>query len=216
MNKSKKNLLIVIASIVAVIALLAIAVGILEHIEQKKAEKQAQEELVVDYDFYPADFTRNILEEEGYQKIMQDGFLRYCDFYATNETIGISSETASNYGEEVGFLVDYLYTIIKGDHTAYNDCFSEEYYQSGQPKKDAFTMQQLKNILLTKISQENVTENGENYTKFIYCVEYQINENNGTFRKDIGDGSRPQYLVITNRSGTWKIDAVTIITGKAS
>ena len=49
-----------------------------------------------------------------------------------------------------------------------------------------------------------------NYTKFIYAVEYQINENNGTFRRDIGDGSRPQYLVVTNRTGEWKIESVTV------
>ena len=75
-------------------------------------------------------------------------------------------------------------------------------------------MQQLHHIVLTKMSVESVSEDGHNYTKYLYSVEYQINENNGTFRKDIGDGSRPQYLVVTNRSGRWQIDSITTIRTK--
>ena len=86
-------------------------------------------------------------------------------------------------------FVDYIYTIIEGDHEAYNACFSERYYNQGKTRKEDFTMQQLHHIVLTKMSSETVSENGSNYTKHIYIVEYQIHENNGTFRGDISSGA---------------------------
>ena len=205
MNKNKKILLIIIASIVCVIAILAVTVRILENREEKKREES--EELVIDYNFYPADFDLNIYEDEEYQALMRGRFLHYCNSY-TNVTVSITKDTATLHGEEVAFLTDYIYTIIEGNHEGYNACFSDQYYASGKSKKEDFTMQQLHHIVLTKISQEEVSENGINYTKFSYVVEYQINKNNGTFRKDIGDGTRAQYLEITNREGTWKIDTV--------
>ena len=212
MNKNKKILLIIIASIVGIIVVLASIVGILERREEKKAE-EAREEAVIEYPFYPADFERNILEDETYLELMRGRFLHYCDSY-TNITVSLTPETAAQHGQEVAFLVDYLYTIIKGDHEAYNDCFSEAYYASGNTPKDAFTMQQLHHIVLTKISMESASEDGRNYTKYLYSVEYLIHENNGTFRKDIGDGSKAQYLIVTDRSGEWKIDELSTVKTK--
>lgn len=206
MNKNKKILLIIIVSIVCVMAILAITVGILERREDKKREEA--EELVIEYPFYPADFDLNIYEDEEYQVLMRGRFLHYCNSY-TNVTVSITKDTASQYGTELAFLTDYIYAIIEGDHEAYNACFSEQYYASGKSKKEDFTMQQLHHIVLTKLSQEEVSENGKNYTKFLYSVEYQIHKNNGTFRKDIGDGTRAQYMEITNREGAWRIDSIT-------
>ena len=205
MNKNKKILLIIIGIIVCVIAILAITVGLLERREEK--EREDAEELVIDYNFYPADFDLNIYEDEEYQALMRGRFLHYCDSY-TNVTVSISKDTAAQHGDEVAFLTNHIYTIIEGDHEAYNACFSEQYYASGKSQKEDFTMQQLHHIVLTKTSQEEVSENGQNYTKFSYVVEYQIHKNNGTFRKDIGDGTRAQYLEITNREGSWKIDSI--------
>ena len=206
MNKNKKILLIIIASILSIIVILAVAVGILEKREEKAREEA--EELVIDYPFYPADFELNIYEEEEYQNLLRGRFLHYCNAY-TNVTVSITKETAAEHGDELAFLVDYIYTIIEGDHEGYNACFSEQYYAAGKSKKEDFTMQQLHHIVLTKASREEVSENGVNYTKFSYVVEYQINKNNGTFRKDIGDGTRAQDLEITNREGAWRIDSIT-------
>lgn len=213
MKKNKKTLLIMIASILSVMLLLGVIVGILEWRENRTLKENMKEnngEIEIEYSFYPADFERNIFEDENYQELMSSRFLRYSDSY-TNVTVGITRENAEQHGSELDFLVDYIYTIIEGDYKAYNACFAQSYYDSGKTPKDAFTMQQLYHIVLTKMSKEDVSENGVNYTKFLYAVEYQINENNGTFRRDIGDGSRPQYLVVTNRTGEWKIESVTTV-----
>ena len=47
-----------------------------------------------------------------------------------------------------------------------------------------------------------------NYTKYIYKLSYSILKNNGTFRNDIGEDQKTQYIVITDREGTLKIDAI--------
>ena len=116
MKKSKKMLLIIIASILATIVLLASVVGILERREKQKEEQEREEE-VIDYPFYPADFNHNIFEDEEYLALMRGRFLHYCDSY-TNVTVSVTKETASQHGEELAFLVDYIYTIINGDHNA--------------------------------------------------------------------------------------------------
>ena len=211
MKKNKKILWIIIVSILSSIVVLATVVGLLEWRENKKTEEADNLEIV--YPFYPADFDLNIWEDEEYQEILRGKFLHYCDSY-TNVTVSLTRDNAEKYGAEVKFLVDYIYTIIEGDHDAYNACFSEQYYKNGRTPKDDFTMQQLHHIVLTKLSEESVSENGSNYTKYFYAVEYRIHKNNGTFRRDIGDGSRAQYLELTNRTGEWKIDVQTVAQSK--
>ena len=47
-----------------------------------------------------------------------------------------------------------------------------------------------------------------NYTKFLYVIEYRILHNNGTFRRDIGSGSKKQYFTLTDKQGDFKIDSI--------
>ena len=101
-------------------------------------------------------------------------------------------------------MVKYIYTIVEGDHELYNSFFSEEYYNEGGKAKEPFTMQRLKNVKLVKARQE--TEDG--YVKYYYELEYSIDKNNGTFRNDIGDGSRKQFIIVTNRHDELLIDAI--------
>ena len=201
------------ASILGTMILLAALVGILEWRENQKANAAA-EDIEVDFNFYPADYQRTIYEDEGSKELMNGRFLSYCDS-STNVTVTLNRDTAAKHGRDVEFLVNYIYTIIEGNHEGYNACFSERYYLKKAPK-NAFTMQQLHHIVLTKYSTETVSENGVDYTKSIYIVEYQINENNGTFRRDIGDGSRAQYFEVTNRDGVWLIDSITTPTVKTA
>jgi hypothetical protein len=85
--------------------------------------------------------------------------------------------------------------------------FSKEYFRSN-PAKEAFTMQKIYDSQITKYSTEEIETTNGNYTKYIYIVEYRILKNNGTFRNDIGDGSRAQYITITNKSGEFLIDSI--------
>jgi hypothetical protein len=197
-SKTKRKLITAIIIIVAVICLLLLASVVIDKLENKKRA----EESVIDYDFYPADFEENIYDDEKYLSLIEGDFLKYCDS-TTNLTVSIDRESAKDHGDAVVFIVDVLYDIINGDHEAYSKNFSNEFYKHNHPK-EAFTMQKIYDVTITYISTEKV----DDYTKYNFCLEYRIYENNGTFRKDIGDGSKKQYLTMTDRSGELLIDSI--------
>ena len=180
-GSAKKRLIIIIVSIFCTIIILGVASLIIDYIENKN-----KEEFVVDYNFYPADFDENIFEDERYIDLVSGEFIRYTDS-TTNITMGIDKDSAIQYGAEVDFLVDMVYDIINGDHTSYNARFSDSYYEENSPK-DRFTMQKVYDVNITYSSSETFSEEGTNYTKSVYILEYKIFENNGTFRRDIGSG----------------------------
>lgn len=173
------------------------------------------EEEVIDYPFYPADFNENIYEDEEYLELTRGSFLRYSDA-ATGVTYGIQRGNTDSYGLDVSYMVEYVYTVIEGDHEAYNACFSEEFFESGRKPKDAFTMQKLYDIEIKRRAVETVSDKNGNYTKYTYELTYRIYHNNGTFRKDIGDGSKTQYITLTDRTGTLLIDSIATIRGKGT
>lgn len=203
---SKKKLLIAIISIVSVIVLLIIAVEIIEYINNKKAFAPIE----IDYDFYPADYDENILENEKYLDLIKGEYIRVCDA-STGVTSGVDLNKTDKYSSEILFMLDYINDIVNGDHESYNARFSEEYYKKHEPL-ERFTMQKVYDVLITKKEVEIVTDKktGVNYTKYLIVLEYKIYENNGTFRRDIGDGSRKQYITVTDKTGTLLIDSIGI------
>lgn len=202
-NKSlKKRLLIIIASVLGAIAVLF---GASFAIDKYYDKKNGEENSPIDYDFYPADYDENIYNDKEYIEKIENGFIYYTDF-SNNITLGIERDNAAEYGDEVAFMVDYVYSIIEGDRAKYNGFFSDAYYENND-KHGEFTMQKLYDVNITKESSEQITENG-NYTKYIFVVEYKIFKNNGTFRNDIGNGSKKQYITVTDRTGELEIDAV--------
>ena len=197
-KQAKKTLIIIILIIVAVIAVLG-AVALLIDLYEK------EEEYVIDYDFYPIDFEEDIFEDEEYLSLIDGGFITYTDSM-TNVSVGITKDNAYQYGEEVKFLVDMIYDIINGDHQAYNARFSNNYYNKNSPK-EAFTMQKIYDVKITYVMAEITSKDGENNAQAVYHVDYRIYHNNGSFRRDIGDGSRTQRITLTkSENGTILID----------
>lgn len=203
---SKKKLIIAIISIVAVIALLIIAVEIIEYINNKRS----LEPIEIDFDFYPADYDENILENEEYLELIKGEYIRVCNA-STGVTSGVDLNKTDKYSSEILFMLDYIQDIINGDHESYNARFSEEYYKKNEPL-ERFTMQKVYDVLITQKEVETVTDEktGVNYTKYLIVLEYKIYENNGTFRRDIGNGSRRQYITITDKTGNLLIDSIGI------
>jgi len=69
-------------------------------------------------------------------------------------------------------------------------------------------MQKLYEVSLTKELVEKVEEKDGEFTRYTFILSYRILKNNGTFRKDIGDGYRRQYITVTDRNGQLLIDRV--------
>ncbi|MGI6166539.1 MAG: hypothetical protein ACOYIA_00135 [Eubacteriales bacterium] len=155
--------------------------------------------------FHKPDYSEDIYKDEYYMGLDRSIYYRELD---TGVTVAIEPETYDNYDEGVRFMVDFVNYIIAGDAESYNACFEEAYFEvEGNEKKEAFTMQKLYNIMITKMS-----ETGDGY---LFTLEYMIRYNNGTFRTDIGsDASRKQYITLSNKTGKLLIEKIEYATMK--
>ena len=205
-NSSAKRKLIVI--IFAILGVMIVLIGISFIIDA--VDKKESDETEIDYNFYPVDYEENIFDDPKYVELTTGQFIMYTDS-TTNVSLGITQDNAKEQGSEVKFLVDMIYDIIYGDAEAYNSRFSSKYYETHLPKEN-FTMQKIYDVRITFVSKSDEMENNDDYTKSQYCVEYKIYENNGSFRRDIGSGSKKQYFTLNTYSdGTILIDNISTV-----
>lgn len=201
---TKKKIIVAIAVVaIIMIALFAVSFFIDKYYSSKSAEEGEEH---IDYDFAPIDYEKNIFEDERYISLTENGFLYYKDS-STGVTLGIERDSAATHGAEVAFMVEYIYTIINGDNEAYNRCFSKEYFENKSPK-DKYTMQMLYDVNIVKISAEEVSVGDTVYNEYTFALEYRILDNNGSFRSDIGSGTKTQYITLTDRHGKLLIDSI--------
>ncbi len=203
-QKSKKILIRIICIVVAALVLMmAITFGLNLYLE-KQAQKDTQK---VHFNFAPANYDENIFEDPEYMALIEKGFIDYTN-YETNLTLGIDYSKAADHGEDVVFMVDYIYAIVAGDAEEYNKFFSDEYYKKNDPK-DKFTMQKLYEVNISKVYQIKETDKeGNTYNEYQYIVKYKILDNNGTFRDDFNTGTKEQYIFFTNKTGEFLIDSI--------
>lgn len=199
----KKKIIVTISILAGLLLLMYVLTLILPLISQKL--QHGTEEKNANFNFYEPDFEENIFEDQDYLSLIANGILKYDN--GSNSVVTISFENASDHGDAVKLLTDYVHSIINGDNELYNSFFSSEYLNVNGSKEE-FTMQKIYNGLITYYSSEQVTDKSGNYTKYIYKLKYQIYENNGTFRRDIGEDYKTQYIVITDREGKLLIDAI--------
>lgn len=122
----------------------------------------------------------------------------------------LEPEDFEAYDESVRFMYDFVNAIIGGDVEKYNSCFADAAY-----RKEAFTKQKLYNILITKLSEEEIEDESGTWTEYEFVLEYMIRHNNGTLRLDIeSDAIRAQYITVTDRSGEYLIESMRFPTEK--
>ena len=202
--KNKKILIRIISIVVVAIVILISASYAMNLYLERQEEKNIQK---LNFNFAPADYEENIFEDQEYVDLVKNGFIDYTD-YATNLTLGIDYSNAISYGEDVQFMVDYIYSIINGDAELYNEFFSDNYYKKNDPK-ERFTMQKLYEVNISRISETKGTDKAGNaYNEYQYRVVYKILDNNGTFRNDFNTGTKEQYISFTNKTGEFLIDSI--------
>lgn len=199
----KKKIIITLSVAVGLLLLMYALTLILPLISEKL--KGNPEEEIAKFNFYEPDFEENIFDDPEYLLLIENGIIQYDN--ASNSIVTITDENVSDHGEPVELLANFVDSIIDGDHERYNGYFSKEYLKENSPK-DKFTMQKIYNCLITFYRQEDAEDKNGNYTKYIYKLKYQIYENNGTFRRDIGEDYKTQYIVITDREEKLLIDAI--------
>jgi len=198
-KKLKKTIILVFGLLCAFLIVSYGAIGLMENLLA-----QEDEDYTTSYIFYPSDYEKDIFSDPEYLDLN-----RYITVVEGPLAVTVTDGDFLSHGEVVAFLAEkYIDSIIRGDAQTYNSCFSEKYYQDNEPLEQ-FTMQQLYNITLELEDTEKIEDGEEEYTLYGYRVEYMIHCNNGSFRYDMhSDSFRPQYLVISDRSGEYLIDQV--------
>ncbi|MGM9682343.1 MAG: hypothetical protein ACI3XQ_01965 [Eubacteriales bacterium] len=200
----KKRILIIIGAVILLIILMFAMTLILDKVLTKVRNEN---EVTADFDFYEPDYDEDIFADEEYAELIKNGLMKYCDL--NNVTTDIDADTAVAFGDDAEFMVNLVYSIINGDVDAYNDAFSSLYYTKSS-EKDNFTKQKLYDVVITKIYQGTESTTQESYFTATFTLEYKILKNNGTFRNDFMEGSRRQYIQISDREGELKIDSVSV------
>jgi len=199
---SKKRLLLVFLILCITLILL---LGIVWGIELLSQEPALPPYETPHFKFNPVDYEEDIFDDQEYLELINNGVV------LTYEESGLSQALiegkTDQFGEEVAFFAKYISYMIHGEVHSYNKCYSQKYYETNQPK-EKFTMQKIHDVKLTYYEENTTDENG--VKSVTYKLEYGILENNGTLRDDFLHGTKPQYITISNREGSWRIDSVAI------
>ena len=201
-KSTKKRLIIVLISVLVALLLMYTLTLLIPLIEPDNSG--VTEEATADFIFYEPDYSLNIFEDEDYMAKIANGIFVYDDGFSATT---VDKTNANDYGAPVKLIVDALYSVIEGERDEYNGYFSKKYFESNDPK-DRFTMQKIYNGSIEYYSEDSVSDKDGTYTSYTFKVKYYIDENNGTYRKDIGDGAKTQYITISDREGKLLIDSV--------
>ncbi len=202
--KLKKRIIVTLIVILAVLLVMYLLVELIPKLYSVKDAERVQE-VTADYNFYPADYEENIFEDIDYLALINNGLLYYDN--GSNSILEATEENAADFGEAASLMINMFYSVVEGDAVRYNSYFSDEYFRVFSAK-ERFTMQKIYNAKLSLIAVEGVEEKAGNYTKYTFKLEYFIFENNGTYRKDIGEDARTQYFTVTDKSGNFLIDSL--------
>ncbi len=199
-QKLKKKILIVAAGLLVFAVLALLLIPILDQTINKPAEEEStsRHNTVI---YYDPEYDYDIMKDKEYLEL--DRYIYYKDA-RTNETIILLEKDIPGYGPAMVTLKTMIDAIIAGDHETYNSLFSSHYYAvEGREPEAPFTMQQVYDILITRVEITDViNEEIGKYTQYEYTVEYKIHKNNGTFRTDLGhDDSRKQYFILSDSTG---------------
>lgn len=182
-NKNKRYIIIGATVLLILLAVLGILTAALAKIAaDTKAPREA------DYDFYDPDYNLNL---EDYPEYLEKDRTLY---YTNEETSkkAVTEESYQSMGAGPEFFYNYINAIKNGDHEAYNSMLHEEYIEI-HGTKEKFTRQMLYDIELEYIYKQEIDDNTD---AVVYKLDYFIYRNDGTFRRDIGDGSRSQFITV--------------------
>ena len=215
-RRLKRNMFIVI---VCMIVFAIVAIPLINYLDNP-AQTNSNGELMTSprpnsVIFFDPDYEYDIMKDAEY--LAKDRAIYYCD-KISGVTEALDDNSIYGYGDALPVLKKMIDCIIAGDADEYNKLFSSNYFAvEGREPEEPFTMQQVYDILFTKVAvSDKKTEAGRKYTQYEFEVDYKIHKNNGTFRTDIGhDESRKQYFVLSDSTGERVlIDQILIYTYK--
>ena len=194
-RKTKRIIIFIFAGMIIFMLCCLLIPGLLDMSSGEETKNSDDRIQYIFHEPYPESF--NIMNYDEYTNL--DRGFHYLDD-STGQTNELLYDDLVDYNPGVSVLYNMFEAIIAGDHEAYNALFSDKFDPHGD-----FTQQQVYKILVIGI--DNRESSGEGYN---FKVEYQIHENNGTFRTDIGsDMAKIQYFNVKKIDGKYLIDSVT-------
>lgn len=160
--------------------------------------------------FYPADYSKNIYNDEAYMELIEGYALEFTD---GDSSYKLPREQLERYGGALALFFDEYFTDIRnGDADDYKAHFHKKAssYTEGVTE---FTMQQIYDISIKVLEIKPTLDSAdygwieaEKLEPVFVDVRYKIRENNGTFRFDIGsDTVKPQLYMLLDDGDTYKI-----------
>ena len=186
-NRKKRS-----AKLFAIIILVVALISIVTYLILEAYDKAPDIVTSGDVFLYTPDYDSDIMSEESYTILdrsikYSDGFGRWDIYNGTTVLTDTSIEL---------YLIDYIHTLVAGDAEKLRTFYSEELIKKLEiPQK--MTEQRIYETVFHEISFTETEENGVPVLNYEFKVEYKIQRNDGTFRKDLeSDAVKAQYLTI--------------------
>lgn len=207
-KKSRKRRAIIFVAVLFAVGIICAAVLLITELAENREESgptNMYSDELNSYVFYKPDYELDVTEVEEYMEL--DRLFYYKD---GAEEYGIESDF-ERFGDAVMFFKEYFDAVIAGDTDAYNEMFTEKYYETNS-RKVRFAPQMIYDIHVSRLWEKDES-NGE---RMAFDVSYRIYRNNGTFRNDIDSGAaKPLYFELVRDGDEIKIDRITYYTDRS-
>ncbi len=199
-KKSKKNAVIFISVVLVLGILSGVLLYVIERLENSsdKDPTNMYSDELHSYIFVKPDYDLDVTTVKEYMEL--DRMLYYQN---GTEEFGVTDP--GDYGEAIEFFAEYFDTVIAGDWENYNEMFTDNYFETSEPKNQ-FAPQMIYDMHVSQLWEKVEV----NCTRYAFDVSYKIYRNNGTFRNDIDSGaSKTLYFELVGTDGEVKIDRIT-------
>ncbi len=202
-TKRKKRLLTVAGCVLALLAVLALLVSVLQ---------RCSDESVTVYSYDPFDHK----SEFGYSE-PEDDILADPEYAEKNRYMEVYDEESLNDASpSVKLLGKYFESAIKGDGKTLNSLFTDAYFENYgktiEKYPDSFAAQKIYKIKVRLVDGPYKNENGASVTQIErFEVSFLLKDNNGQFRPDLpepDDGTVPLVYEVITTDGVSLINAI--------
>lgn len=192
--------------IIIALAVLSVLTGVLYGVSRLTAQDKIDfTEKVEGIYYFPADYNADPEEDPAY--MAKERRVWFID----DKGLGLFlDESNASSNSIAGLMYRYFEALKNGDAAAHEQLLSQSYGESYVIQK-RFTCQKVHDINV-KFNQGNTVDG---VGRWYYRVSYEIYENNGTYRADIGsETARVMSFEIVYEGGEYKINSIGYITAK--
>ncbi len=204
-TKQKEKLVLkkVLLAIVAVFALLGLLLVFLQHVDKATEPDKVDFTSANSEDssiyFFSVDYSEDPESDPAYMAKQRDVWF--------TDVTGVSDyldEGDKNNKDARALMYNYFTALKEGDADAHSALLSEDYKKSFVVQ-ESFTPQKVHDINASYMQSE---ERDGRYYQY-YKVSYEIYENDGTFRNDIGsEVAKLMYFELVHEDGMYKLNSI--------